>query len=63
VQCFLLVTTQWRFAADQPTGLDYTAVMAVLALTDAPDRRDTFYRVQVMELAALQEFRKKAKRR
>jgi len=63
LQLFLRVVTQWRYAADQPTGLDYTAVIAVMAVEEAPDRRDLLDRVQVMELAALQEFRKKAQRR
>lgn len=59
LQLFLACSTQWRYSGmtGAPTGLDYTAVMAVLPMySDVP--RDTMDRVRILEATALRELRK-----
>ena len=53
VEMFLRVGTQWRTGMGGPTGLDYTAVLAVIGLYQAADQRAMFEALGVMEAAAL----------
>lgn len=53
VEMFLRVGTQWRTGMGGPTGLDYTAVLAVIDLYQVEDRRAMFEALGVMEAAAL----------
>lgn len=52
---FCDLRTQWRVAMGGRTGLDYTAVLAVMDLHCIPPekRRDTMADIQAMEAAAL----------
>jgi len=52
---FCDLRTQWRVAMGGATGLDYTAVLAVMDLhgITADKRRDTLADIQAMEDAAL----------
>lgn len=64
---FLACTTQWRIESrpdsNLPIGLDYPAVEAVMRIHEVSDCKAMFAQIQIMELAALQEFRRKVKRR
>ena len=55
VQFFARLSTQWRHGMAGPTGLDYTAVLAMLRRLGLPREQadDVFDGVQVMEAAAL----------
>lgn len=44
---------------DMPTGLDYTALFALMEVQGIADRREVFADIQVMEAAALKAMRKK----
>ena len=54
---FASLQTQWRHSMNGPTGLDYTAALAMLDRMpmDADDRALMFEDVRVMEAAALAE--------
>ncbi|MBP8293131.1 MAG: DUF1799 domain-containing protein [Caldilineaceae bacterium] len=58
---FARLDTQWRVGMSGPTGLDYTAVLALIRAQRLP--RETadalFDDVQTMERAALQQMNKK----
>ena len=55
VNRFLGVQTQWRIGGmGGASGLDYTAVEAFLRATGVKDRKEAFYDIQLMELAALE---------
>lgn len=56
---FMDMQTQWRMGMDMPTGLDYTALFALMEVHGIADRRDVFADIQVMEAAALKAMRKK----
>lgn len=58
-ELFAALRTQWRTSMAGYTGLDYTAVLAVMDAygTPAEERRDLLDDVHVMELAALAELR------
>lgn len=49
------MSTQWRIGPSGPTGLDYTALPAVMRLSGVQpaDRADVFSGIQTMESAAL----------
>lgn len=61
VHFFLRLPTQWRYGMSGRTGLDYTAVMSLLAtMRLPPDKADEILEsVQVMEMAALEEMKRK----
>ncbi|MCH8500150.1 MAG: DUF1799 domain-containing protein [Marinobacter sp.] len=64
VEVFAACNTQWRYAGmtGTCTGLDYTAlsaVMAMLGIEDAREIRDTFERVRLIESGALDAMREK----
>ena len=61
VRFFLRLPTQWRYGMSGRTGLDYTAVMAMLREMRLPrdKREEIFAGVQVMEIAALEEMKRK----
>lgn len=50
---FATCATQWRVGFSGRTGLDYTAVRSVMDLEDVEDQKDCFWRVRVIEIAAL----------
>lgn len=52
---FVAMQTQWRSSGYGATGLDYTAIPAVLSLLDVPreSHADTFECLRVMESEAL----------
>lgn len=56
---FLRLSTQWRFRAQTPTGLDYPSVLALLDVYGCEDRPDIFDRLRIMEQAAVAEFQKR----
>ncbi len=58
VRVFVMCITQWRAGSSGLVGLDYNVVFEVMSLYDIKDRRDTFERVQVMEMAALKKANK-----
>ena len=64
LELFSALGTQWRVGMAGATGLDYTAIMAVMDLqnTAPEDRRGLFDDVRVMERAALQMMAEQAKR-
>jgi len=53
--------TQWRVGMAGATGLDYSALPAVMRLVSVPtaDRGEVFDAIRTMEDAALQTMRKK----
>ena len=57
---FSRLGTQWRVGVSGPTGLDYTAVLALLRTLRLPrDEHDALFDdVQTLERAALQEMAK-----
>jgi len=55
-EVFRLTLTQWRVSFGGPTGLDYTAVSAVMGLRSVEDPADCLERVRVMELEYLRRF-------
>ena len=61
VQFFMRLPTQWRYGMSGRTGLDYTAVLAMLREMRLPrEQRDRIFAgVQVMESAALEEMKRK----
>ena len=61
VRFFLRLPTQWRYGMNGRTGLDYTAVLAMLREMRLPrdKREEIFAGVQVMEIAALEEMKRK----
>jgi len=61
VRFFLRLPTQWRYGMSGRTGLDYTAVMSLLATLRLPldKEAEILESVQVMEIAALEEINKK----
>lgn len=56
---FMDMQTQWRMGMDMPTGLDYTALVALMDVHEVADRKAMLADVQVMEAAALKAIRKK----
>jgi len=60
VNAFIAMETQWRVGFAGATGLDYTALPAVLDLMDMPpnERRDLFDDLRVLEGRALDLMRK-----
>lgn len=58
---FVALQTQWRFSQIGPTGLDYSALGAVMRLRGVKkrDRADTFEAIRIMESEALDVMRKK----
>lgn len=56
---FLACATQWRTTGYGATGLDYTAVEAVMRIHDVSKPRETFEGVRVMESAALKLMNRK----
>lgn len=61
VQFFVRLQTQWRVGMGGATGLDYTAVLALLRTLRLPRERadELFADVQLMERAALAAMHKK----
>jgi len=59
---FLESQTQWRYGARSPLGLDYQGVEVLLRLRSVGKARraEMFQQLQVMEFAALEEFRASA---
>lgn len=55
VELFMAAATQWRHGGKGPTGLDYTAVEALMRLRRVAkrDRADLLADVQIMERASL----------
>lgn len=55
VTTFLAMSTQWRVGAAGATGLDYTALPAVLRMRDVPrdEWPDLFEQLQIIETEAL----------
>ena len=58
VRVFVMCLTQWRAGSSGLVGLDYNVVFEVMALYDIKEKRDTFERVQIMEMAALKKANK-----
>ena len=53
--------TQWRTGPSGATGLDYTAIPVVLDMwqvTKPDERNDLFRDIKIMEVAALEHWRK-----
>jgi len=63
VQLFAAIGTQWRVGAGGATGLDYTAVLAVIRSMRLPRARadELFADVRIMERAALNQMAADAK--
>ena len=61
VRFFMRLPTQWRYGMSGRTGLDYTAVMSLLATLRLPldKEAEILESVQVMEMAALEAMNKK----
>jgi len=61
VSIFCDLLTQWRVGMNWPTGLDYTALPAVMSIrrVKLADREDVFDCIKIMERAALTEMRNK----
>jgi len=61
VLVFLALMTQWRIGFAGVTGLDYSALVAVMEINEVPraDRRQMFADIRVMEAAALEVLRSK----
>jgi len=61
VSIFCDMLTQWRVGMNGPTGLDYSALPAVLSIrrVKMADREDVFDCIKIMERAALGEMRSK----
>jgi len=63
---FLDASTQWRYRLmatnmgfiSERTGLDYTALEAVMRLRRAKDKADAFDRIRTLESAALEAWHK-----
>jgi hypothetical protein len=58
---FIAMQTQWRVGYTGATGLDYTALPAVLSLVGVPadEQPDTFECLRAMEAEALAQMEKK----
>lgn len=63
VQVFLASGTQWRVGMGGATGLDYTAVRAVMGLLGVTDERSCFWRVQVLEQQMLDHWERRSQQR
>lgn len=65
VQLFLQCATQWRHGGMTAvrTGLDYTAVEAVMRITGIEQPQDTFWRLRLIEDGALQALADKQDKR
>lgn len=61
VDVFIAMRTQWRVGANGATGLDYTALEAVMRLHGIKrrERDDVFAAARIMESAALAAMREK----
>lgn len=61
VETFIAMQTQWRVGMAGATGLDYTALPAVLSLVGVPadEHPDTFDCLRVMEAQAMTEMEKR----
>lgn len=59
VQVFCAMQTQWRIGMGPPTGLDYSALPSVMDLLEIEDRSEAFRGMRVMEIEALEIFRKR----
>lgn len=57
---FIQLSTQWRVGFSAPTGLDYTALPAVLGILAIPRKQwpDLFEGIRTMEDAALKTMHK-----
>lgn len=60
LELFAACATQWRPLpmGGGVTGLDYTAVRAVMQMTGVQDQRPAFEDIRLLELGALAGFRK-----
>lgn len=54
-ELFTQLLTQWRMGFDGPTGLDYTAVLAVINSGEYRNKNELFSDIRVMEHAALEK--------
>jgi hypothetical protein len=61
VELFLLVQTQWRTSVGGITGLDYSAVCAVINMCSYSEPRSVLEDLQIMEVAAMAEMNKEKK--
>lgn len=66
LQIFNACASQWRHVSlgqngSLPTGIEYASLAAVMDIHRVMNRRDCLERVQIMENAALQEYRKRIK--
>lgn len=63
VNTFIALGTQWRVGPNGPTGMDYSAVLAVLQMNGTPRKawREIFDGIRVMEDAALETIRARIK--
>jgi hypothetical protein len=61
VELFMRVSTQWRTSVGGITGLDYSAVIAVINMYAYPEPRSVLEDLQVMEVAAMVEMNKEKK--
>ena len=61
VELFLRVSTQWRTSIGGVTGLDYSAVIAVINMYAYPEPCSVLEDLQVMEVAAMAELNKEKK--
>lgn len=59
VQVFMASRTQWRVGMGGATGLDYTAVRAVMGMHRIDDERDCLWRVQVLEAEMLNHWERR----
>ncbi len=64
VEIFGLCQTQWRVGKNGITGLDYAAVIAVIALycPYPPDQRDVLNDIHALEIGALTAFNEQRER-
>lgn len=67
-ELFLACATQWRYGLNGVTGLDYSALVPVMAVHEIPasEQRDTLDRVRLLErgvLSAIAESRDKTHKR
>lgn len=57
-EIFSRTETQWRTDQGRPTGLDYSAVFALMDVMSVSDKRAMLDDIRIMEAAALKEIRK-----
>jgi hypothetical protein len=61
VGLFVRIGTQWRTSVGGVTGLDYSAVIAVINMYAYPEPQSLLEDLQVMEIAAMEEMNKEKK--